>query len=196
MTDMADIVYGGAVGNIQCSLCDFPATQFHGRRKLCDRHYRLNNMVYRSRYRNQVTPTLAELELLIPADMRCPTCLRTMNWLAKDGHSTVAAIQHDRGGAVRILCQGCNARHGKMPGDSFYSLPPGMKVCGKCGEIKTLDEFHLRSSSGFSRRAFRCKPCQAERDRKRYSANPDRMRAAARLSMQKHRAKTKEEQSS
>lgn len=47
-----------------------------------------------------------------------------------------------------------------------YSLrmADGMKRCAKCGEIKTLAEFH-RSASNNSGRASRCKQCRNEQSR-------------------------------
>ena len=51
-----------------------------------------------------------------------------------------------------------------------YSLrmAEGMKRCAKCGETKTLDDFH-RSASGHAGRASRCKQCRNE-DSRQYLA--------------------------
>lgn len=49
------------------------------------------------------------------------------------------------------------------------------KQCSKCGKAKTLDEFYLNSQRKDGRDAH-CRVCEKEACRKRYAANPEKLR--------------------
>jgi len=154
----------------QCKWCDAPAARKCGRIRLCRRHARLSQMSATARYRGNLAPSRAELEAMVPSDMRCSSCERTMNWFASDGADTVIVLQHDRAGTVRMICQSCNARHGQMPGDSFYHLPKGKRQCPDCKEIKDLTDFWKdRSGERFGDAFTYCKDCH-NRHRREYRA--------------------------
>ncbi|MBT2537202.1 endonuclease VII domain-containing protein [Arthrobacter sp. ISL-69] len=53
------------------------------------------------------------------------------------------------------------------------------KACRKCGEVKSLDEFH-KSSNSPDGRQYRCKPCAISAARQRALDNPDAKREADR----------------
>jgi hypothetical protein len=88
--------------------CIDAALRQHGHARYCARHYRFATMRTRAKRDGKTVPDWAELETLTPADMICPSCSRVMNWLAKDGFSTVITLQHDRDGIHRLICLACN----------------------------------------------------------------------------------------
>jgi hypothetical protein len=53
-----------------------------------------------------------------------------------------------------------------------------MKRCGKCGENKALDEFHLNTDRG---KQLWCKPCRSAYDKIRHANNRPRKRQLLKL---------------
>lgn len=121
---------------------------------------RMLQMRWTAKYHGKTIPSISELENLIPKDMKCPVCSRTMNWFRKEGHSTVITLQHDRDGSHRILCQACNVRHAFREGDSFYQSKD-LKRCQRCGELKPYTDFYADNSKRWQNKFGKCKPCTA-----------------------------------
>jgi hypothetical protein len=147
-----------------CSKCDQPGHRIQGGRWLCVRHYRIGQMIYQAQARDRYVPTVDELAVIIAeaesAGMICPHCRRKMNWLASDDcYSTVATLQHDRSGRLRLLCQGCNSRHRHFPGDTMYDYPPDWHYCSKCLAAKPPECFFRNRTTG--RAVPTCKACHS-----------------------------------
>lgn len=172
---------GGSV----CSRCDDPAVRKQGHQQLCAKHYRFGSMRTRAKRDNKLVPSHDELECMPGSDLNCPDCSRQMNWLAADGQSSVASLQHYRDGSMAIVCRSCNTRHAFMPDDSYRCMPKDHKYCAKCGMTKALDEFYIDDGRGGDiRRKSHCKPCSdkevsawKEKNRERYNEYQRRYRA-------------------
>lgn len=145
-----------------CSWCSEPFHKRQGRIGLCAMHYRISNMRGRARRDGKFVPTKEQIEALVPKNMECPACHRTMTWLRVGGASQQISLQHDRDGQLRLLCLGCNTRHSVHKGDSFYDIPPGHKFCAQCGCNKPLEQFSIDRSRPIGRKAY-CKPCASVR---------------------------------
>ena len=145
-----------------CRWCSLPAFRESGHIWLCYMHYRFQSMRTKAKYDGKEVPSYNDLKLLfdqLNPVMICPICRRPMNWMAKDGRSTVITLQHDRSGVLRLLCMGCNARHGQCEGDSFYSeIGPNRKRCWRCKQVKTLEEFST-DRGRWSEKGTTCKEC-------------------------------------
>lgn len=126
---------------------------------------RLQRMRLNAKRRGLPVPSIEEIVRAVPSGMVCFVCQRHMNWALKDGRSTVATLQHDRSGAFRIICQGCNSKHSDLPGDTFYDLPAGHKFCQGCKVVKPVDEFSVDRSKVGGRK-YQCKVCRREHYRK------------------------------
>jgi hypothetical protein len=111
-----------------------------------------------SQQRGLPTPTIAQLEAMVPDDMRCVGCGRSMVWSREECRSRVMTLQHDRSGLFRFICQGCNTKHASMPGDTFYGLQVGHKFCAGCNQQKPVAEFATDRSRRSGRKA-RCRAC-------------------------------------
>lgn len=122
-------------GGQACAWCSEPAHIQQGRILLCLKHYRMSSMRANARRYNKITPTLDELESLIPDPFVCIGCNRVMSWGRANGASRQATLQHDRSGKLRILCLACNTRHARHPGDTFYSISPDEKWCAGCSQV-------------------------------------------------------------
>lgn len=149
----------------KCKWCEQPAMRRQGHIWLCAMHYRFQQMRVHATRRGKSTPSYEELESLtrqLGKELTCPVCRRPMNWLGTDGQDTVVSLRHDRSGNHRLLCRSCSTRATFMSGDSFYELPPGMKMCHSCGEIKPLSDFLVDRSRSRSRGAY-CKVCSHRR---------------------------------
>lgn len=151
----------------RCKWCSRKAYVRQGRIWLCKKHYRFSQMRTCAKRHNKYVPTYEELELLtintlqIDKGKVCPECNRVMNWVKKDGSSTVVTLQHDRSGNIKLLCQSCNSRHSKYDGDSFYTRNKSKKLCPKCKDEKELsDFFNVKSSSKrWLNKGSYCKDC-------------------------------------
>lgn len=130
----------------RCSRCDELATKKRNQTNFCVRHYRIKQMIDDAKIDKKLVPTHAEMESLVDdvvrREMVCEVCSRKMNWLRKDGHSTMMTLQHDRSGKLRLICLRCNVRHQWCPGDLFYDMPSGHKFCRVCKAIKPFEDFY------------------------------------------------------
>jgi len=163
----------------RCSKCTEPAHSKSGHQWLCVLHYRLRQMQHSARRYNKVAPTdqvLIEMIAALGPGLHCPVCKRQMNLLASDGQSTCLTLQHDRSGALRLICKRCNNRHQYHPLDSFYDLPAGHKRCPGCRTVKPFAEFYQGSDLRYidGRRSY-CRACYAVKAVQR------RLRLASRL---------------
>jgi hypothetical protein len=149
---------------MKCSQCDKDATYIDKNRRLCDIHYRINQMRQDSKVRLGVSHTVQELEAIIPADMKCPHCSVEMIWRrskTQKGATNQITIQHWRDGRVGYLCQQCNVRHASMQNDSYDEMPADHKFCPHCKTIKHQSEFGVKNARTVLKRNSYCKPCNA-----------------------------------
>jgi hypothetical protein len=151
-------------GGPACAWCERPSHIRQGRLLLCAMHYRMSSMRTRAARDGKSVPAIEVLERLAADSMICAGCGRTMHWLRSDGASGQATLQHDRSGAIRLLCLGCNTRHAQHPGDSFYEMRPGTKLCHDCGRALPLMAFATDRSRPLGRKAH-CRSCAAARNR-------------------------------
>ena len=152
---MSEIKDGGPA----CAWCSEPKHIKQGRIWLCKIHYRFQSMRVRAKRDDKAVPSYEMLYSMASSSMICPGCNRTMNWLAKEGRSTVVTLQHDRNGTMRFLCLSCNTRHAFMPGDSFYHAPKDKKFCPDCREWLDFDSFATDKSGRWMDRKTYCRRC-------------------------------------
>lgn len=141
-----------------CKWCENLAHIKQGRIYLCAVHYRFSSMRTRAKRDGKDVPDYAYLESLVPNPFLCPVCKVSMNWLSKEGHSTVITLQHDRDGTMRLICFKCNMRHSNFPEDTYYELPENHWRCSACGCVKPLEEFPTDRSRPLGKKSY-CKLC-------------------------------------
>lgn len=122
-------------------------------------HYRFGQMRATAKRFGKLVPTHEQLEALALKGAGCPDCYREMNWLARNGQSTVATLQHYRDGTLAIVCRSCNTRHAFMPGDTYREMPKDQKLCSACDTIKPLTEFAKDNNRAGSMKVKSC--CKA-----------------------------------
>jgi len=130
----------------------------------CRYHQRSSWMRVEAKRRGKYCPTPEEVDALFAEliDMRCPICMRVMVLHSSLGAmSTVASLQHDNDGTLRIICHGCNAAHSKL-GDIIYDIPKGYRRCSICKTIKITTEFPSTKTGGSKRIDSRCSHCKNE----------------------------------
>lgn len=182
---MSEINDGGPA----CSRCGDPAVRKQGHQHLCAKHYRFGQMRVRAKRDGKPVPAHAELHNMRGVDLKCPDCGVPMNWLAADGQSTVASLQHYRDGSMAIVCRSCNTRHAFMPEDSFRSMPAGHKYCPRCEKAKPFEQFSADNGrSGPLKLKSWCKQCSGashaewqRNNREHYNAKQRKRRAARRI---------------
>jgi hypothetical protein len=153
---------------MKCSQCDKDATFIDKKRRLCDMHYRINQMRQDSKSRLGVSHTVKELEDIVPVDMKCPHCKVEMIWRRghnQKGVTNQITIQHWRDGRVGFLCHQCNVRHSSMESDSYDAMPADHKFCPGCKTAKHESEFGVKNSRKILKRNSYCKPCNAQRSK-------------------------------
>ena len=146
----------------QCTTkgCDsFGVRNFGGAWK-CAKHHRFGAMRTEAKRRGKLTPTFDELESLLAKNLSliCPGCNKAMTLSWSDGAADLLTLQHYRDGSIGLCCFSCNSRHGAMPGDSFFSVPVGMKFCPACKTNKAHSEFG-KDKRSFLRLTSYCKAC-------------------------------------
>ena len=148
-------------GGWKCPRCGDVAYQKNGNQRLCRKHLRFSQMVATANRRGLLAPTHAELHRLhaVLDNMACPHCHRTMNWMRRDGSSTVISLQHYRDGSFGLICVSCNTRHYYMPDDDFNTLLPGHKWCPSCRTIKPLGQFQANNSRKWTGKRSHCREC-------------------------------------
>lgn len=145
-----------------CSLCKIPAVIKQGHQWLCVRHYRFRQMRSCARRRGKTVPSCQELELMVPKNMQCPGCSRTMVWRSKEGPATVISLQHDRSGKMRMLCRSCNTRHAAFMGDSFYTHDQTKRVCPRCKQLLDWNHFSTDRTPRWKNKNTYCRQCRTE----------------------------------
>lgn len=145
-------------GPAACAWCDRAAYIRQGRIMLCLVHYRISSMRSRATRDGKFVPTRQAIEALIPTPFDCIGCRRAMDWSRAAGASSQATLQHDRSGAMRIICLACNTRHAQHPGDTFYDVPDGHKRCAKCDRTLPHGSFSRDKSRPLGLRSS-CRDC-------------------------------------
>lgn len=151
---------GGAAAS--CAWCERPRHIKQGRIWLCEVHYRISSMRTRAKRDGKSVPSKEGIEALIPSPFVCAGCDRSMVWLRQHGASQQATLQHDRSGALRIICLACNTRHAQHPGDSYYEIPTDHKRCPDCEKVLPRSAFAMDRSRPIGLKAY-CRPCSAAR---------------------------------
>jgi len=147
---------------MKCSQCELDATYTDSHRRLCDKHYRIQQMRQDSLSRRGVKHTRQELEDALPEDMKCPRCKVDLIWRRKHDQKGVTnqiTIQHWGSGSVGFLCHRCNTQHGSMDDESFKVMPIDHKYCPCCKTVKHESAFGFKSSRSVLKRNSYCLPC-------------------------------------
>ena len=144
------------------------------------KEYRLKQMRTHSKYYGKSSPSRDDLLLLIPKDMKCPSCEVKMIWTApkKVGLRRVISLQHDRSGKIRLICFSCNSRHShlKCSESVFYSMGRDKKYCNGCQRVKSINDFWAdNSNSSTVKRKGRCKIC-AYKSHRRWILRNDKLK--------------------
>ena len=148
----------------KCKWCNSKAYKKQGRIWLCVKHYRFSTMRGRAKTCNKEVPTYDYLEnRLRISKMKCEYCHIKMNWLAKNGQKKVMTLQHDRSGLMRFLCRSCNAKHGSMPENIFYTMNHNThRYCQDCRKAM-LKEIFFKDNFNPTKRKSYCKKCSTKR---------------------------------
>lgn len=170
----------------KCRYCDEPRSALFAKDVRCLPHARMDQMRYTARRRGLLEPSIRELEDLVrTSEMKCAGCRLPMAWtfkMSERGRRGVISLQHDRSGALRLLCVRCNIRHSDHPGDTFYEIPEGKRFCGRCQTFRPLDQFprNRAQPGGIGNPCRKCKAdLEMNRDRKAVYARKALRRAAA-----------------
>jgi hypothetical protein len=158
----------------------------------CKRCWRFRYMRICATKYNKVVPSIDALDEMEASLVRfqCPHCSRQMNWLAREGESTVVTLQHYRDGRMGLICRACNTKHAKMPEQVFLSLRDGQKWCPACKTVKALSGFYA-SAHTKEKVTSVCKPC-CHMKRRELNQNNAAFRERQRLYQKALRNKKKE----
>lgn len=151
-------------GGSACSWCIRPAHIKQGRIMLCQMHYRISSMRSNAKRHGKAVPSREQIEAMIPSPFECSSCNREMTWVGKFGASQKATLQHDRSGSMRIICLGCNTRHAHHPGDTFYDIPDGKKLCPDCSRVLPISSFCKDKSRPIGVKSY-CRECSSVRNK-------------------------------
>lgn len=162
---------------MKCYICGFDAIKLHGRANLCEKHKRFIQMQKTAKQDKKYSPSIYEIEALVPRDMKCQDCGTTMHWIDNKNRSSGAVLQHYRDGTLGIVCMSCNTKHGQMPGDSYRDVPAGHKLCVCCKTIKPLSLFSKRRDGKVPYPLSKCKQCMADALKKWREKNPEKYKA-------------------
>ena len=176
---------------MKCSQCDLDATYTDSHRRLCDKHYRIQQMRQDSSTRRGIKHTREELEASLPKDMKCPRCKVDLIWRRKHDQKGVTnqiTIQHWGSGLVGFLCHRCNTQHGSMDDESFISMPIDHKHCPTCKTIKHESAFCLKNARSVLKRNSSCRDCCKETVKNWRENNKDAKNAYARKYREKRKA--------
>lgn len=149
-------------GPATCAWCARPYYIRQGRIRLCAVHYRISSMRARAQRDGKKSPTVAQIEALVPSPFVCVGCARPMNWLHGDGRSTQVTLQHDRSGELRLICLACNTRHAQHPEDSYYTIQAGHKRCPDCEQHLPHAAFAKDRSRPIGLKSY-CRACSSIR---------------------------------
>lgn len=160
-----------------CKWCDEWAVRKQGRIWLCAKHYRFQQMRVGAKRANKAVPSYEDLDEML---MSCAGCGVLMHWLVTDGpRSQQATLQHDRSGAMRLLCLGCNTRHAVHPRDEFYDVPAEHKRCPACHVVKPFSAFAVDRSRPIGLKSS-CKECSRVQHRDWVARNREHVNARQR----------------
>ena len=163
---------------MKCYLCGDDAISRHGRKNLCSKHIRFEQMQSTAKNDKKYVPSIYEIEKLVPKDMKCPDCKCSIHWINDENRTQGAVLQHYRNGTLGIVCLACNTKHGMMPGDSYKDIPVGSKLCRTCKTIKPLSMFHKRKDGRIPYPMTKCKECNLDAHRQWRLNNPDKYKAS------------------
>jgi hypothetical protein len=140
------------------SRCASPAIRL-GKRKLCEKHFRMARMQEGARKAGKRVPTAGELEEMRKGGDTCILCGGVMQWGRGGDRSRLVTLQHDQSGEMRFLCFSCNVRH-RTAGDSIYELPLNHRKCASCKNALPIEHFRPTPGEGRPhRRSSRCDAC-------------------------------------
>jgi hypothetical protein len=159
---------------MKCYICGIDAIKKYDWHSLCEKHFRFIQMRKTAKSDKKYTPSIYELEKLVPADMKCVDCNKQMHWIDNDNRSDGAVLQHYRDGTLGITCMACNTKHGMMPGDSYRDVPINHKLCRSCKTTKPLSEFYQRHDSKKPYPMTKCKDCNKAAQQNWKLANPEK----------------------
>ena len=157
-----------------CSTCKKTAVIKQGNQWLCEKHYRFGQMRSCAKRHGKKVPSREELDMMIPDPFSCQVCNKPMNWRSKDGTSTVATLQHDRAGTMRIICLSCNSRHASFKDDSFYQHDQSKRSCPRCKQSLELVQFCKDESGRWKSLNTYCRTCRTEMHRQWVNRNKER----------------------
>jgi hypothetical protein len=152
--------------------CDRPADRICSKSRLCDRHYRLSQMRYSAKAADKFVPSFWQLELLVPADMKCPKCANAMIWAAGPDRSRryVISLQHYADGTIALECMACNIAHGHTKHRSEHTpYIEGRKWCCSCRRSLPTESFAGNRSKPGGLQAY-CRACTQAKKVLRYDA--------------------------
>lgn len=141
--------------------CGQPMDKTVGRATYCIRHFRFMRMRAEAKHRGKAVPTVEQLSLMVPPDMRCPHCLEEMIWTAAEGlpRDRVMCLQHYNDGAFGLICLRCNSKHGQVAdvlGDHDF-LDESIRFCRRCKQFKPAEAFYPGKAG--------CRECLRARNR-------------------------------
>jgi hypothetical protein len=158
--------------SLKCRRCNEPALKSSPR--LCAKHARFRMMRRQALIDRKAVPTIEQIEALFAAldAMRCPHCQREMAWKRQPVPAMQMTLQHYRSGAFGLICFSCNSRHAASEDDTI--LPPGMKRCKGCKQVKPFADFRPDSNRPATTRFSYCFPCDKARKLRWYYENKKR----------------------
>ena len=131
----------------------------------CPKHYRIQSSRNKALSRGLYSPSLKELEAMIPHDMKCRICDVTMIHSVRDGsRNDIMSLQHWRNNTVEWICLRCNASHGTtIESDEtwthlFKDLKETEKFCPLCKKVKDVSFFYKAVNGSKGRTAY-CQIC-------------------------------------
>lgn len=164
-------------GFMKCYICGSDAVNVHNRKNTCEKHRRFLQMQHTAKWDKKYSPSIYELEKLVPKDMVCQDCGKTMHWVDDENRSLGAVLQHYRNGTLGIVCCGCNVKHGSMSGDSYRDIPNGHKLCTCCKTIKPLSMFNVRRDGKVEYPMSKCKACNLQKNKEWRAKYPEKYKA-------------------
>ncbi len=149
--------------------CNNPGQVKHGISYYCFKHYRFYGMKSKAVSCKKYSPSIEELEGLIPQDLICPTCNKQMIWNNRLGQlKDLVTLQHCTNGTIMLMCYSCNSRHGRSAlGDECFNIPKDYKYCIKCKGILHKNKFG-KSSCYIDGLHNRCRSCINSDSKRRY----------------------------
>ena len=152
-----------------CTVCGKEISNKSRTLSMCDKHHKLYCMINTARERNKAVPTMEQLEEMIPEDLICEVCGKTMLWYlprTSNRRKDVISLQHWDSGRLSMICYSCNCRHANIgiPEDMFLKVIWDKENwCNKCKQVLPLNRFSPKK-----RGIPYCIECSRVRERQRY----------------------------